>query len=320
MTKQFTYGAIPSPQDLRDSKYQIVNFYSVKSSFPKEYKPKQLIPAMNQLSYGMCVSYAIELITAYHELEERGTLQRFSQGYIYGNRMDDDHKGEGMVTRQALNNFRIYGTPPNSILPDRGTYSMLKDKITPEMHSLAATQRIKSYSAVQTVDEIKTALMENGAVLIVIPIYNSFNNCPKDGMLKMPDTFKENILGYHAIVIIGWRSDNRWIIQNSWGRLWGDRRKPDYCIGYMPFEYPIREKWALVDEELPVINKEYEYNIKLKINDKNFYVNDNKFTIDVAPFIKNNRTFIPLRGIMESIGAKVNYKSNTKEVNINLKM
>ena len=320
MTEQYFYGAIPSPQDLRDVKYQIANFYPVKTSFPKSYQPKQLIPAMNQGAFGACVAYAIELITAYHELDERGTLQRFSQGYIYGNRAENDYKGEGMYPREALSNFRIYGTPPNTTFPNRGTYPMLKNKITPEMHSLAATQRIKSYSAIQTVDEIKTTLMESGAVLIVIPVYNSFNNCPTNGMLAIPDTSKESILGYHAITIIGWREDNRWIVQNSWSN-WGDRSMSQYCMCYMPFNYPITEKWALVDEELPMIsNTKTKYNIKLKINDKDFYVNDNKFTIDTAPFIQNGRTFIPLRGLWESIGARVDYKSATQEIDIKLEL
>jgi len=267
----------------------------------------------------MCVAYSIELITAYHELEERGTLQRFSQGYIYGNRADNHYKGEGMYPREALSNFRIYGTPPNNIFSNRGTYPMLKDKITPEMHSLAATQRIKSYSAIQTVDEIKTALMENGAVLIVIPIYNSFYNCPTNGILALPDTANENILGYHAIVIIGWREDNRWIVQNSWGQNWGDRSMSDYCMCYMPFEYPITEKWSLVDEFLPIIKESQpcfeDFEMILQLGKNEYYINSNKVNY-AAPILSENRTMVPIRLISEQMGLKVDWVSNNLPIKI----
>jgi ribosomal protein S19 len=52
----------------------------------------------------------------------------------------------------------------------------------------------------------------------------------------------------------------------------------------------------------------------MTIGSKNVKVNGVPCTTDVAPYIKNGRTFVPVRFISESIGAKVEYFSVTKEI------
>jgi len=47
--------------------------------------------------------------------------------------------------------------------------------------------------------------------------------------------------------------------------------------------------------------------IKLRISDTKATINNRDISIDVAPEIKENRTFVPLRFIAESLGAKVDY-------------
>lgn len=50
--------------------------------------------------------------------------------------------------------------------------------------------------------------------------------------------------------------------------------------------------------------------------DSNIHINVNGEAVnfDVAPFIKNNMTYVPVRGFFEKLGAKVVWKSNTKEI------
>jgi len=44
------------------------------------------------------------------------------------------------------------------------------------------------------------------------------------------------------------------------------------------------------------------------------YVDNEKVFLDVAPFIENGRTLIPLRGVFEKLGAKVDWNKNLQEV------
>lgn len=63
--------------------------------------------------------------------------------------------------------------------------------------------------------------------------------------------------------------------------------------------------------------KNNDKSIELTIGRKDVNVNGNKSSIDVAPMIKNERTFVPLRFISESFDNDVNWDNNTRTVRIN---
>lgn len=65
--------------------------------------------------------------------------------------------------------------------------------------------------------------------------------------------------------------------------------------------------------------KNNDKSIELVIGKKYVKVNGTKSSIDVAPMIKNERTFVPLRFISESFDNYVNWDNNTKTVIINKK-
>lgn len=56
--------------------------------------------------------------------------------------------------------------------------------------------------------------------------------------------------------------------------------------------------------------------VKMTIGSKDFVVNNEKVTTDVAPFIDQRRTFVPLRALMESFDANVYYDGSNKTITI----
>lgn len=52
--------------------------------------------------------------------------------------------------------------------------------------------------------------------------------------------------------------------------------------------------------------------IFLMIGSKTAIVNGKNITIDVAPYIKNERTYVPLRFISESLGAEIEWNANSR--------
>lgn len=97
--------------------------------------------------------------------------------------------------------------------------------------SIAATQnaltdKIKSYHAVPDVNGIKQVLvLMQQPVLSGITVYESFESdaVAKNGIVPMPKK-SENILGGHAILIVGYDDTKKWFIcRNSWGSAWGDK-------------------------------------------------------------------------------------------------
>ena len=54
--------------------------------------------------------------------------------------------------------------------------------------------------------------------------------------------------------------------------------------------------------------------IDLRIGSKIAYIDGFPVTLDVAPVIINGRTFVPIRFIMETFGAKVDWDPFTREI------
>ena len=59
--------------------------------------------------------------------------------------------------------------------------------------------------------------------------------------------------------------------------------------------------------------------IKMKINDVNYSINGEVKKMDAKPFIKNDRTLVPLRFIVEAIGGEVNWDNDNRLVTVNSK-
>ena len=75
------------------------------------------------------------------------------------------------------------------------------------------------------------------------------------------------------------------------------------------------------NDELKTVIAAYEKNgeptfITLQIDTKSAFVNGEKKELDVPPRIVDGRTFMPLRFVMEELGADVTWDSSTYTVNI----
>lgn len=57
--------------------------------------------------------------------------------------------------------------------------------------------------------------------------------------------------------------------------------------------------------------------IKMKINDVNYSINGKSKKMDAKPFIKNNRTLVPLRFVVEALGGEVNWDGENRLVSVN---
>lgn len=99
---QEVYGCLDTT-DSRD--------YTLKAPltiFPKEYELK-MPKVKNQWSISSCVAFALSLVLEYYAKKEHNIDIELSTDYIYGNRENSTHKGEGMVIRDALKNAQSYG-------------------------------------------------------------------------------------------------------------------------------------------------------------------------------------------------------------------
>jgi len=87
----------------------------------------------------------------------------------------------------------------------------------------AATRKIGSYFNLQrNLPTWKKWLATSGPILVVLSVDDTFYDAAAtNGKL---DTFQPNTAaGGHAVSLVGYRADGRFIIRNSWGTGWGDK-------------------------------------------------------------------------------------------------
>lgn len=96
----------------------------------------------------------------------------------------------------------------------------------------AKNYTITGYQRIQSMEEIKHALLNKHLVVFGITVYESFETVDSDGIVTIPKE-NETELGGHAMCFVGY-DDNlnggSFIVRNSWGEIWGDK---GYC--YMPY-------------------------------------------------------------------------------------
>ena len=230
-----SFGVEPSTPDIRDYK---IEKSSLLTDFPKEFE-LDISSAKNQGSISSCLAHVLATIAEYHMKRQYGLDNEISPGYIYGNRLAPLGTGEGMVTRHALEVFCKEGAPTLQEFPLHCEVPQIILAVEKEHDALASSARqfcFSQYVKVTTEQEIKTALMILGPIVVTVPWYKG--NRVKNGILY--SDCKEQS-SYHAMVLYGW-DENGWKIQNSWSMFWGKKGR-----AIMPTSYPITELFAPVD-------------------------------------------------------------------------
>lgn len=235
-----TDGCLPSPDDDRDF---TCAYIAASKGLPEEYIVPKKMSVLNQGSVGSCVAHACATALGYGELKSGKEANNYSRGFIYGNRRDTDHQGEGMYIRQALKQLNHCGDVLYEDFPWNEKYPEVKKRVDENKDyylSKAEPYKVINYFRCYTNEEVKETLLNQGAVVMSITLYDSFSGeCPIPG----PEDKKR---GGHAMCLVGWDKTG-WIIQNSWSAGWGNKG-----LLHLPYEYPVNEWWGItVNDNLP---------------------------------------------------------------------
>lgn len=230
------YGAIFSDYDIRD--YQLVCTAGIEE-FPKEFK-LTMRRVKNQGSVSSCVAHALSSIIEYYNYKQTQNDDAMSVGYIYGNRTTSNHKGKGMIVRDAIAAICKYGDVKNSSFPYNKeipeAISLFESK-KDELYEQGYPNRVSQYCRVYDENSIKTALMAGKPVVFAITWYKDMKVV--NGILT---TNYEASSGGHCMIIYGW-DERGWKVQNSWGPSWGNNG----CV-ILPYDFKITEAWVITDD------------------------------------------------------------------------
>lgn len=136
----------------------------------------------------------------------------------------------GTSLKAALDVVRNYGAVTMDILPFAGT-TTFPGKGN-EFYAAAARRKIASYfNPRREIGEWKKWLANTGPILAALSVDRTWQKAADTG--GNLNTFLPNTQeGGHAVCIVGYTAEGRFIIRNSWGTSWGDNG-----FGYASPEY-----------------------------------------------------------------------------------
>lgn len=292
-----TFGMIPSPPDERDFPLSKAVAYAAAPIINRVVGNLPL--PVDQGSTMTCMAVTLAGILEAIELKQRGVRVPISAKFIYGNRPDTAYQGEGMIPREAFQQATRYGAPRADLLPGLSDYPSSKAAVTPALDGEGLPNRIRGYVRLTSLQDISDYLaLYDVPCMLGLMVYDNFMTT--DGMVPAP---AGNLLGGHAMRCIGIIS-GRAVVQNSWGPTWGRDG-----IGYIDLsQHRGWEAWGAIPEESDTLIKRPQ-EVFMTIGKPSMMVDGQQVMLDVAPFIKDGRTFLPLRALAEILGAKVEFTS-----------
>ncbi len=128
----------------------------------------------------------------------------------------------GTTLKGAMDILRKKGAVLDSLLPFRISTFMYTGEES-SFYAAAATRKIASYFNLgKDVAKWRDWLANHGPILAALNVDATWDNATATkGVLEkfQPGTTR----GGHAIAIVGYTADKRFIVRNSWGKSWGDK-------------------------------------------------------------------------------------------------
>jgi len=239
MSKSFTNKILnfkPQEQDSRDYIYQNNNEIELKVNHYLTDIPMKTCPILDQGSLGSCLAnaiYALMYITSNGEINSSRLYNYLCYRASNNDSLTEDTGGS---VRGGMKSIKNYGLCNEKLFP----YIDISNKFKqlPPRTCFVNIYNIKNfvYNFIpKNISSIKNCLVSGNPILAGILIYDSFysNNVNKYGLIPIPNTTSETILGGHAILLVGYDDKSQTIkFQNSWGINWGNKG-----YGFIPYNY-----------------------------------------------------------------------------------
>ena len=245
-TTRYIYNHKNDPVDTRDYMFNLKVIQLTTLPPSADLRKTGYIPkTLNQGSLGSCTANATSNALRFCLKKEKALEFQPSRLFIYyftrlieNSVMEDS----GCCIRNVMKEIQIYGVCSEN----NWGYDVSKFNVHPPTAAVrAARTHISSFqylSVNQDLNSIKNALVQGFPIIFGIKVYESLESDTvfKNGVIPMPNTTKEQCLGGHCILMIGYDdSTHRFTFQNSWGETVGQN-------GFftIPYEYVLDSNLA----------------------------------------------------------------------------
>jgi C1A family cysteine protease len=240
---KYKYGHIKDKPDHRDF-FRIAAPRTVTLPVSVDLRNVVKLPILDQGQLGSCTANAIASAHLFNQMKQPGGHDELGSrlALYYGERALEGTISEdaGAQIRDGIKVLAKEGIPPERVWP----YDVDNFTMAPPAEVVAEAIKHKAirYSRIpgEKVDQVSTlgikeALADGEVVVIGIEVYDSFEaeTTIQTGLVPVPDMTKEQCLGGHAIILVGYDdTKGTFILQNSWGDQVGD-----HGFFYLPYAF-----------------------------------------------------------------------------------
>jgi C1A family cysteine protease len=183
---------------------------------------------------GSCVGWAsTDGVSRYHLVKagKLGQKERLSPRATWMGSKETDAdvsrpetfiESAGTSLKAAMDICRKYGVVPESTLPFHIATLMYTGEAD-DFFAIAAQRRIAAYfNMKKNFTQWRTWLASHGPIMVALNVDATWDNATAThGVL---DKFQsDTVRGGHAVCLVGYTKDGRFIVRNSWGTAWGDK-------------------------------------------------------------------------------------------------
>jgi C1A family cysteine protease len=144
-----------------------------------------------------------------------------------------EHQDDGAYIRDAMKVLNTIGAVPEESWEYNA--STLYAVPPQALYPTAEQNKITTYWQInQTRNDLQYCLAQGFPFVFGIEVFDAMDSyeVARTGIVPMPNS-GDKVLGGHAIMCVGYDNSKQWyIIQNSWGKDWGDKG-----FFYLPYEF-----------------------------------------------------------------------------------
>jgi C1A family cysteine protease len=230
------YGWVRDFPDARDLTYSAA--LPTLTSLPSkvDLRPK-CPPVYDQGQLGSCTANGIGGAVQFAQMKLGKAAFTPSRLFIYYSERAIEgtvSSDSGAQVRDGIKSVATIGAPPETDWPYDITQFAVQPP--PQAYADAKLDLVSTYAKVpQSLAQMQGCLAEGFPIVFGFTVYSSFESAAvaSTGIVPMPNTTKETVLGGHCMLIVGYDDSKRvFIVRNSWNTTWGMK---GYCT--MPYEY-----------------------------------------------------------------------------------
>ncbi len=276
MSQRFVHGWKKEPFDERDLKTERPLKFGASEPLPTEFALPIDLPVWDQGSLGCCTGFGFGLGYKYEveqlrQADPSGSLPAFEPSRLFTYYITRELEGtinedSGCYIRDVFKAVNKTGVAAESKWPY--IISKFKQKPTQVAYRDAKKHKLVKYAKVpQDLDSMKKVLVSGAVIVFGFNVYESFDAGNWDsttGMMPLPNTKMEDVLGGHCVSIIGYSDKKKaFLIQNSWSADWALKGK-----FWMPYKFAlssdcddfwcieeIKHSFKLGDEDIDVVEE-----------------------------------------------------------------